>query len=1111
MTRAVSLCLCLIPVAIALGVCPTAAQAAPFTRLVPLEAKILAAAPAFAGGAFNVENILKPAGPRGHRAEYATRGQGVRTFIDFDFGRAVPVAAFRHIQRRTQDTVAEANLIFSDTADFTHVLATVKVQHVDEPEATTFAAFSPQNARYVRWQVTSVLPGRSQNVGGQGIEFFVAARVDAAPCGIGITARAVPIIDQQGTGLVQPLKVTLAYPYAEPAQAVLRVTGQEPRGVDLKFGSQTLQYTAPAVDAAQSLDIAVEIGREKVVSQTVTLPPARKLTVYVLPHSHTDIGYTTIQTGVEEKQINNLRQGMAIARRTASYPEGARFVWNVEVLWAADLFLKRLPPKDRDELLDAVKRGQVALNGMYLNELTGLCRPEELIRLFRYATQLGERTGVPVDSAMISDVPGYTWGTVTAMAQAGIKYFSVGPNFVDRIGTILVEWENKPFWWVGPDGKSKVLVWIPYQGYGMAHRYGGRISPQLVEDLGAALDKRDYPYDIAYVRWFGHSDNSAPDATICDQVKEWNATHAWPQFFISSTSKAFRELESHYGDKLPQVRGDWTPYWEDGAGSSAAETAMNRATSERLAQAETLWAMLVPKRYPAKTFEDAWNNVLLYSEHTWGAFCSINEPANPFTSDQWNVKQSYATTANLQSRQLLSEAVQVGEGFQSAESTTQVDIFNTSSWPRSEVVLVPYEFPATAALVTDDQGQPAAAQRLASRELAVLVRDLPPFSGRRYTIAKEGKAARGGNVKAGGAVIENSKLRVRLDENTGGIVELRAAGIEANLADTASGHAINDYFYLIGDDLGGLQRNGPVKITVRDRGPLVASLLVESDAPGCHKLTREIRLVAGGDYVELLDTVDKRRLEAASYTAKEGKESVNFAFPFNVPGGEIRLDVPLGVIRPEHDQIPSACKNWLCVDRWADVSNTDFGITWVTLDAPLVQLGGITATLLNSQTDPSVWRKTIEPTQKLYCWAMNNHWHTNSRAYQEGPVVFRFVLRPHRGRSSDAEASRFATGFSQPLIAVPARGAAPRAMPWLRVEPSDVIVSGLKPSDDGKAIIVRLWGAGDKTTSARLIWSQPAPKQLWLSDTSERPGQEVTHDVQVPAKGIVTLRAELPE
>ncbi|MCH5375938.1 MAG: hypothetical protein JJ992_18365, partial [Planctomycetes bacterium] len=916
----------------------TASEAERFTPLSPIPApRIIAAAEAFSES-YRAENILKPSHPTGHRADYASKGLGARTFLAFDFGRPLPVAAFRHIQRRTPDTIAEAELVFSDAADFSHVLGKVTVAHVDEPGATTFAAFAPIEARYVRWQVTSVLPGRSPNVGGQGIEFFAAGEAEMTPRRIDIQTRVVPIVECDGPGKRQPLRVTVDSPYAETIQAVIRVDGQPPRPVSLAFGRQTLSYMIAALDTERTLQVAVEVDGRVAASQSAVIPPTRSLTVYILPHSHTDIGYTAIQTDIEEKQVNNLLQGLADARRTADYPDGARFVWNVEVLWAADLFLQRLPQKDRDEFFEAVKRGQIALNGMYLNELTGLCRPEELVRLFRYATQLGHRTGVPVDAAMISDVPGYTWGTVTAMAQAGIRYFSVAPNYFDRIGTILTEWENRPFWWIGPDGQSKVLVWIPFWGYAMSHRYG-KLSPQLIEDFCEGIAKRGYPYDIACVRWAGHGDNAVPDAAICDFVKEWNATHVSPRFVISSTSEAFRAFEQRYGDDLPQVRGDWTPYWEDGAGSSAAETALNRASSERLAQAETLWAMLAPRDYPTHKFEEAWNNVLLYSEHTWGAHCSISQPANPFTTDQWNIKQSYAAAANLQSRQLLSEAAQSGAGFQSAvpaatadasETPAYVDIYNTASWTRTELVLIPYELSAGTNFVTDDRGRPVAAQRLASQELALLVRDLPPLAGRRYSLHRDGASPAETNATAAGAILANDQLRVRLDEQTGGIVELRTAGLDVNLADTGSGHAINDYLYLIGDDLADLQRNGTVKITIRDRGPLVASLLVESDAPGCHKLSREVRVVAGGDFVELLDTVDKKRLEAASYHAPEGKESVNFAFPFHVPGGEVRLDVPLGVIRAERDQMPSACKNWLTVGRWADVANDDFGVTWVT-------------------------------------------------------------------------------------------------------------------------------------------------------------------------------------
>jgi alpha-mannosidase len=195
------------------------------------------------------------------------------------------------------------------------------------------------------------------------------------------------------------------------------------------------------------------------------------------------------------------------------------------------------------------------------------------------------------------------------------------------------------------------------------------------------------------------------------------------------------------------------------------------------------------------------------------------------------------------------------------------------------------------------------------------------------------------------------------------------------------------------------------------------------------------------------------------------------------------------------------------VGRWADVSGAGQGITWVTLDAPLVQVGGITANLLNSQTNPDVWRKQVPPSQKLYSWAMNNHWGTNYRAYQEGAAWFRFVLRPHR-RFDAAEATRFANGFGQPLLAVAARGAAPSREPWLKLEPSDVLMLSLKPSDDGQALITRLYGASGAARNARFQPTGFKAKTVNLSDTSERPGARVSGSVPVPGYGVVTLRTE---
>jgi alpha-mannosidase len=928
----------------------------------------------------------------------------------------------------------------------------------------------------------------------------------------------LPVLQERNGRSWQRIRLEVRH-FGNPLETVIRVEGNEPRAARFRKVSETMEVPVAAVKRETKLQVGIESAGRLLDTAGVILKPVRPLTIFLLPHSHTDIGYTALQTEIEARQVDNLRLGIETARKTAQYPLGARFIWNVEVLWAVDLYLRRMAPPQRAAFREAVRKGQVALNGMYLNELTGLCRPEELLRLFRFSTQLASRCGVRIDSAMTSDIPGQTWGTVTAMAQAGIKYFSTAPNYFDRIGNILEQWENKPFYWVSPSGKEEVLVWIPYKGYALSH-LEEKMTPKFVEAYVSHLEKTGYPYDLAYLRWSGPGDNAPPDASICDFVKDWNARNTWPRFVIASTREAFRTFERRYGPQLSRVGGDWTPYWEDGAGSSALETAMNRNSSDRLTQAEALWALFYPRGYPAASFEEAWRQVLLYSEHSWGAMGSVTDPEAPMTREQWRIKRSYALEADRQSRDLLARALESRGAKKRSPGSNRphlsedpgkagqkVDVFNTTSWPRTELVFVSREISAFGDRVTDDRGRPVPSQRLKNGELAFLAREVPSLGGRRYLLST-GPPFREGKVTAEGTVLDNGILRLRVDKRTGGIVDLSAPFTEGNLVDTASSQALNDYLYLRGNNLSDLKSNGPVKITVKEPGPLLASLLIESDAPGCTKLIRELRLSAGSDVLELINTVDKKRLEVKNYLEPRGKESVNFAFPFNIPQGQMRLDLPLAVMRPEIDQLPGSCKNWLTVGRWVDVANSRFGITWVTRDAPLIQVGGLTATLLNSQTNPQVWRKKIEPTQKLYAWVMNNHWGTNYRAYQEGPVTFRFLLRPH-GPSSPAEASRLAIGFSQPLLVTPSRSAAPPGPgPLLRTSSNEVLVLALKPSDDGRALMVRLFGAAGRTVRTTLVWSRPEPERLWLSDTSEKPGRRLAGPIEVPAYGVVTLRAE---
>ena len=946
---------------------------------------------------------------------------------------------------------------------------------------------------------------------------------------------AVPIrglVNKDGK-LMQPIQITFENVLAG-ATAVTKLNGVEIDSRVLSAGANTFQVLREPVNAPQDANVAVVIGDSSALA-SIKLMPVRKLLIYVLPHSHHDLGYTDIQPHIEEKQMNNIKLGIDLARKTASYPEGSRFIWNLEVLWGADLLMQHKSQAEKDEFIDAVKNGWVSINGMYANELTGLCRPEELLQLFRYSEQLKRQCGVEVDSAMLSDVPGYTWGTISAMAQAGIRYFSAAPNNGDRIGTIKLAWHEKPFWHVSPSGKERVLVWVPGHGYSI----WGTLNAQTAADCQEYLDSVDSHYEISYIRWSGHGDNGVPDPDLPESIRAWNENYEWPKFKISSTSEAFSAFEKRYGTELQEFRGDLTPYWEDGAGSSALETRINRNSADRLTQAAAFAAMLSPGKYSADDFNDAWRNILLYSEHTWGASGSVRDPEAPMTKQQWAIKRQFALDGETQSKKLLAAALRSASAGKDAST---IDVYNASSWPRTELVLLSKELSSAGDQVKDGSGKPVPSQRLSTGELAIWVRDIPAFGGARFYLSAGKPQGPAKRVSATNSSLDNGVVQARIDTETGNLVEFTRHGTAGNLIDTVNSGSANEYIFVEGKDfkeiwdlqdeaqglhyqdsafdgpdIGKILKSGPAHVSVEEHGPLVASLRVESSAPGCNSLVRRVRLVAGADWLEISNVVDKKPAPAkpqlgsnnmaGAWSQYGGKESVHFGFPFAVAGGAMHMDIPLAEMRPEADQIPGACKNWLPVGRWIDVANEQQGVTWVTLDAPLVEIGEVSATLAGSQHNPLLWRDSIAPTQKLYSWAMNNHWETNYCASQREVVEFRYAIRAHTGYDA-AAASRFAIGLSQPLLGS-AASSNPLPAPLLGVEPEDVLALALKPSDDGNALIVRLFGASGEERKAQLHWASPSPSRIWLSDLSEKPVKPLAGEIPVAGWEILTLRAEI--
>ena len=138
---------------------------------------------------------------------------------------------------------------------------------------------------------------------------------------------------------------------------------------------------------------------------------------------------------------------MQLIRETQHYPADARYKWNLETIWALESYLKQASPAQREEFFSDVREGKIGVSALYANMLTGLANSDEMSHFFDFARKLRAEYKLPLLTAVTSDVPGFSWGLVSALAQSGVRYFATAPNSGDRIGYTLQAWGDKPFYW----------------------------------------------------------------------------------------------------------------------------------------------------------------------------------------------------------------------------------------------------------------------------------------------------------------------------------------------------------------------------------------------------------------------------------------------------------------------------------------------------------------------------------------------------------------------------------------------------------------------------------------------------------------------------------------
>jgi alpha-mannosidase len=865
----------------------------------------------------------------------------------------------------------------------------------------------------------------------------------------------------------------------------------------------TALFPAGLMEEAVSVDVNFR-SRQGNVQRNMRMEGARTWEVYFLPHSHLDIGYTHRHEDVMNLQLRNIERAVMLAERTKDYPEGAKFKWNIETMWPVSEYLERYKNTAQVEAFKAaVKDGSVSLNASIGNILTGLCKQEEITHLFDDAHRVGKELGVDVRSVMMSDVPGASWGMVTAMAENGMKYFSMAPNYVphletggSRVGLAHKEWGDYPFYWASPSGEEKVLCWSAGKGYSYFHDWlAGKLSSSGLDPLWEclhALEVKEFPYNFSYLRYTVHGDNGPPDTDMPDIIRKWNEVYEYPKFHIGTTEELFTRFEKLYGDKLPTFKGDFTPYWEDGAASTANELSLNRYNAERLNQLEILWSITNPKEYPSESFYHAWRNVALFSEHTWGASASGPEPDSEFTRALWKQKQAFALRADSITKQITQ---QLYTAVNAHEHGQYVHIFNTNLWPRTDVVTFSTSQNLAGKKLVDERNQEVSIQRTGENTWMFIAADVPPLASKVYRVVTSRTAIPKSPFVVTENSVSNKLISVSVDSQRGAITSL----IDSKGFNYAAGNGLNEYIYT------GRNASSPQYVTkVRSietlhNGPVSATLRVTSDAPGCYSLVRDITLYTGINRVDIRNVVEK--IDNRSY------ESVRFAFPFSIRNAETVIDLPFGEMRPEREQLSGANKNFFSVNNGVSISGMRQNILLTTVGTPVLEVGGMQGEAWMSDTREFLdWSRSASSSPTVYSWVMNNSWGTNYKASQSGNVEFRYSiipLEPYRH-----EAKQHGIEIAQPLVAIVSNNAKPYSTLFSVSGNNKIAVSTIHPSKDQDGYLVRLVNLSPQSVQSSFEWRALKPANISECDNEARNARPAGNSFWMKPYGTITWKIE---
>ncbi|MCW1300733.1 MAG: glycosyl hydrolase [Candidatus Nanoarchaeia archaeon] len=783
----------------------------------------------------------------------------------------------------------------------------------------------------------------------------------------------------------------------------------------------------------------------------------KKWNLYVIHHSHTDVGYTDRQERIEEYHADFIRQAVEILNKIHSGEEKAwkGFKWNCEGFWGVEQFLKFADSKLLERFEYYVKNGDIGISANYLN-LTELINFDVLKDEIKKAFEYGESLRIKLDSAMTADINGYSWGYADALLDNGVE------NLFSCIHThhgMFPLTKQRPFWWEGQSG-NKLLVWIGehymfgnelglIEGQEFSYMIHDESKPQNKKEIEERtrnrilgylqqLESENYPYDFVPVMVSGVlTDNAPPNGKIMDFINKWDEKNGdVVNIKMVTLSEFFKILRSQRVD-IPTYKGDWTDWWADGMGSTPGIVKLFRDAQRKWVLCKTLDPE--NKFGDKKIMAEVANDLTLYSEHTWGYSASVLEPWDTMTNIVDLRKSAYAINAHEKIYRNFDKIMKSkSEVLVNPDMPLTFKVINSFDHKISDLAklyIYDWERIGDVEVIEEKSGKvlPSQVDRVArglevnvfisldAKEEKILV--IHPLKTIEQTILVSNTPLKGAegiydfksifdceSLVFSPSRIESPFFRLEYKINEGITSWIDKTDGTELLREDRKYNAFTPIYEVtpvttnIVEERRRMGRNRNNFHTKRYQGRLINADLISSGNLFLKaKFEYEIK---GTKYFALIITAykDIPRVDISLRINKESvwePENLYVALPFRIsPVQTLWIEKTGCILRPGIDQIPGTNMDFYCIQDGLSYISKQKGLIVATPDVPLIHLG----TLEKHEIELCNGNDIQHNDDQLYSWLMNNFWETNFKATTGGFYEFNYHISCSKEFSDPQEA-----------------------------------------------------------------------------------------------------------